>query len=94
MFSFHCAVPRVHSADYYMQEAKRLKHKADALVRRRLPQLYLQSLKNTGYTHTFAPQNDLKAHNVNIYSLECNYVCTSSDVCVIAHVCAQRVSKE
>uniref|UniRef100_A0A3Q3WUT1 AF4/FMR2 C-terminal homology domain-containing protein n=1 Tax=Mola mola TaxID=94237 RepID=A0A3Q3WUT1_MOLML len=32
MFSFHCTVPRVHTADYYMQEAKRLKHKADALM--------------------------------------------------------------
>lgn len=27
------ALSRVHTADYYMQEAKRLKHKADALVR-------------------------------------------------------------
>uniref|UniRef100_A0A3B5AIR8 AF4/FMR2 C-terminal homology domain-containing protein n=1 Tax=Stegastes partitus TaxID=144197 RepID=A0A3B5AIR8_9TELE len=27
-----CAVCRVHSADFYMQEAKRLKHKADALM--------------------------------------------------------------
>ncbi|TNN59418.1 AF4/FMR2 family member 2 [Liparis tanakae] len=26
-----CSSPSVHSADYYMQEAKRLKHKADAL---------------------------------------------------------------
>uniref|UniRef100_A0A3P8TAD5 AF4/FMR2 family, member 2 n=1 Tax=Amphiprion percula TaxID=161767 RepID=A0A3P8TAD5_AMPPE len=29
---FLCAVCRVHSADFYMQEAKRLKHKADALM--------------------------------------------------------------
>lgn len=38
MCAFLCsasAVPRVHSADYYMQEAKRLKHKADALVSHR-----------------------------------------------------------
>lgn len=25
-------LPRLHNADYYMQEAKKLKHKADALV--------------------------------------------------------------
>lgn len=61
MFSSHCAVPRVHSADYYMQEAKRLKHKADALVR-----CCLQSLKNTGYTRTLTAQNESKTHNVNI----------------------------
>lgn len=28
-----CVVSSVRGADYYMQEAKRLKHKADALVR-------------------------------------------------------------
>lgn len=29
-----------------------------------------------------AGKNDLRTHNVNIYSLDCNYVCTRTDVCV------------
>lgn len=39
---------RVHNADYYMQEAKKLKHKADALVRLKIG-LY------TVYLYVFFP---------------------------------------
>lgn len=34
-------------------------------------------------------ENDLRTHNVNIYSLDCNYVCTCTDVCAIARVCVR-----
>lgn len=35
---------RVHNADYYMQEAKKLKHKADALVRLKIQYFFSKYL--------------------------------------------------
>lgn len=54
MLVFHCC-SRVHSADYYMQEAKRLKHKADALVRYSITLSAGTEKHTVTHTHTFTP---------------------------------------
>lgn len=75
MFLCCRALSRVHTADYYMQEAKRLKHKADALVR---PSTTLSARSPPAHTRRRLKgahntlKNDENTHTVS--SLDCSCV--------------------